>query len=118
MSRAEEIWRLSGRPDALTNRVFCIPSSCAFSDISAANRDSDPPRCSATATAMSLADFTAMACRASSMLMLSPARSPSFVGDCAAACGETVIMSVEWILPEASASKARYMVMILVIDAG
>ena len=72
MSWAEVIWRLSGRPLALTKCVWVMPSSCAFIVIIAANRLSLPPIFSARATAMSLADFTAMACIASSTVMVSP----------------------------------------------
>src|SRR5439155_9248855 len=60
----------------------------------------------------------AIACSASSTLIESPGRRPNLVGDWAAACGETMIWSVGRSLPEAMASKARYMVMILVIEAG
>src|ERR1700710_1253266 len=60
MSRAVESWRLSGRPDAFTKWVFCMPSSWARSVISAAKRLSVPASFSAMATAMSLADLVAM----------------------------------------------------------
>ena len=118
MSRAEESWRLSGRPDALTKWVFCMPSSWARRVIRAAKRLSVPPIRSAMATAMSLADLVAMPSMASVTLTLSPARTPSLVGAWAAACGETRTRSSGCSLPAASASKVRYSVMILVMDAG
>ena len=37
MSRAVEIWRLSGRPFGFTKRVLCMPSSWARNVISAVN---------------------------------------------------------------------------------
>src|SRR5215217_230959 len=67
---------------------------------------------------MSLADFTARARMASSTLIWSPALMPSLVGGCDAALAETVIRSVPRTRPSEIASKARYRVMTLVIDAG
>jgi hypothetical protein len=68
--------------------------------------------------AASLADFVAIACMASETVIESPARTPSLVGACAAARGENTTGSSSRILPEARASKARYSVMTLVIEAG
>ena len=112
------IWRLSGRPDALTNRVFAMPSSWARRVIRAANRCSVPPSFSARATAASFADLVAMPDMASDTLMESPERTPSFVGDCAEACGEKTTGSSRWMRPAASASKVRYSVITLVSEAG
>ena len=67
---------------------------------------------------MSLADFTAMARMASSTVMVSPGCRPSLEGAMLAAWAETTTMSLGFSRPVASASKVRYSVMILVIDAG
>ena len=80
MSRALESWRLSGRPEAFTKWVFCMPSSWARRVIRAAKRLSVPPSFSAMATAMSLADLVAMPSMASSTETVSPARTFSLVG--------------------------------------
>ena len=95
-----------------------MPNSCAFIVIIAAKRLSLPPIFSANATAMSLAECTAIACMASSTVIWSPGCRPSLVGGCEAASGETVIRSVSRRRPVERASNARYSVMILVIDAG
>ena len=118
MSRAVETWRLSGRPEALTKRVFCMPSSSARRVIIAAKRASDPPSFSARATAMSLADLMASACIACSTVKVSPGRRPSLVGAWAAARGEITTGSSRRMRPAASASNARYSVITFVIEAG
>ncbi len=70
------------------------------------------------ATAMSLADFTAMARIASSTETLSPTRTPSRVGATDSAWAETGTRSLRVSLPACRASKVRYSVISLVIDAG
>ncbi len=107
MSRALISWRGSGRPDALAKWVWVMPSSCARRVIRVAKRGSLPPSFSARATAMSLADLTAMARIASSTVIMPPAGMPSLLGAWLAACWETMILSLSDSLPEARASNVR-----------
>ena len=83
-----------------------MPSSSAFSVIRAVKRASVPPICSAMATAMSLAERTAVACMASSSVIVCPAAKPSLDGGCEAARGETVITSSSLARPSDRASNA------------
>ena len=84
-----------------------MPIWCAFSVIDQANRDSLPPRYSATAAAMSFADFVTNARIAFSTEMLWPGLSPSLVGGCDAACAEIGRVSSSVTEPLSSASNSR-----------
>ena len=77
-----------GRPDALRKTVFLMPSACALRVIRRAKVTSSPAMASATAAAMSLADFVMRAPMAFSTVIVDPGRSPTFVGGMEAACAE------------------------------
>ena len=79
----------AGRPDAVRNTVFAMPSSCAVRVMRRAKAASLPERFSAMVTAASLADKVTMARMASPAVIVSPGFSHSLTGACAAACAET-----------------------------
>ena len=108
----------SGRPEALTKRVRCMPSPRARTVISAANASSEPLSASATTTATSLADLIAMAWAASFTLMVEPALRPSRDGGREAAVCDTGSSSSRESRPVSTASNSRNSVIILVSDAG
>ena len=76
---------LFGRPDALRNLVFDIPSTCASRVICSAKADSDPEENSDKAVATSFADFVVRASIASRNVIDSPDFRPIFEGGCRAA---------------------------------
>ena len=89
-SRAVVTCSSSGRPDAFLYTVRLMPSDRAFFVISSAKSSSSPAIASATTTDASLADRVMMPLIASSTTMVPPAFNPSLVGDCEAACSDTL----------------------------
>lgn len=71
MSWAVVCWFSSGRPVGLVNTVLVHPSSAARAFICATKASTEPPMCSATCRAMSLAEATMMAYRHCSMVKTS-----------------------------------------------
>jgi hypothetical protein len=118
MSRADDTWAGSGSPFGLSKWECVIPSCCALRFIISAKRAWLPPIFSATAIAMSLAEWTAMPCSAFSTVIVWPACMPRLVRGWAAACGDTVIRSVGLSRAAAISSNARYRVMTFEIEAG
>src|SRR5260370_6551572 len=107
-----------GGREAFGNPVRDMPGACALAVIFFAKASSEPPRDSAMATAMSLAERVTTARIASRTLMVSPGFRPSFDGACAAAWAEIGIVEESETLPASIASNRRYNVIILVSEAG
>ena len=100
------------------NVVFVQPSSRARVFIRSTKAASVPARCSATATAQSFAEPTAIALSISSNVSCSPGSSQICVPPIEQAYSLPVIMVSSVTSPRSSASIANSMVMIFVTDAG
>ena len=118
ISRAVVVCWLCGNPEALRNVVFAMPKSLACCVIVLANSLSVPVRNSASALAISFADFVASAKIESRMLMESPAGNPSFDAGWRAAYLDTVILVSKEKSPLSSPRNTRYKVITFPSDAG
>ena len=95
-----------------------MPSSAALAFIRSTKASSLPERCSARATAQSLADTTQTAFTMSATERASPSFSQIWLPPMEAAWAEPVTMSSHWSWPESMASITRSSVMTLVTLAG
>ena len=118
MSRAVVFCWLCGNPEALRNVVCVMPKSFACWVIVLANSRSVPVRNSASALAISFADFVANAKIALRMLMESPAGNPSFDAGWRAAYLEIVILVSNEKSPLSRPRNTRYKVITFPSDAG
>ena len=118
MSWAEVTWPSAVRPQALTNRVSFIPSSCARAFIICTKASSLPARCSPSATAQSLAETTATHFSISATVSTSPSSSQIWLPPMEAAWAEAVTGSSREMRPWSTASHTSSMVITLVTLAG
>ena len=118
MSRAVLNCPRCGRPEALRNVLRYMPSLRALAVILRAKLRSEPLMFSAITVATSLADLVTRARIASSTVIRWPRRSPSRDAGWRAARAETRSLLSTVHSFDSSASKTRYMVIILVSEAG
>ena len=97
-SFAVVFWRLFGKPEAFRKVVLVMPRFFAVLVISSAKLRSVPDTNSATAVAMSLADFVVSARIASCNIIESPALKPILEAGCCDALCEigTIVASVNF----------------------
>ena len=108
----------SKRPVQFVNCVFSRPSSSARRFIRSTKAASEPHRCSARATAQSLAETTATHFIMSETESCSPTSSQIWLPPMEAARSEAVTMSSSASSPESTASAMSSSVMTLVTEAG
>ena len=118
ISRAVDICRRLGRPEALRKVVRLMPRSWARCVIIRANLNSLPPIVSATVVATSLADFVTRARIASRTVIRSPRRNPNFDAGWPAARRDVVSFWSRRKVPLSRDSNNMYRVIILVKEAG